>query len=168
MDKLYAPWRDRYVHQTIKSESDKPCVFCELFDCQESDEKRFVLWKNTEVAVLLNLYPYNGGHLLVIPRIHTAQFDQVSEKTLALLMLVVAKSCKIVQEILGCEGINFGANIGRIAGAGIPDHVHMHIVPRFLGDTGFFTTVGNSKQISVDLEKIYKKLKPSFDKNFHG
>ncbi len=168
MDKLYAPWRDRYVHQAIKSEYDKPCVFCEVFDHQESDEKRFVLWKNTEVAVLLNLYPYNGGHLLVIPAMHTAQFHELSEKTLNSLMTIVSQSCKIVQEVLGCQGVNFGANIGRAAGAGIPDHVHMHIVPRFVGDTGFFTTIGDGKQISVDLEKMYKKLKSSFDKNFHG
>lgn len=166
MDKLYAPWRDRYVHQAIKNGQVGACVFCDLFNNSETDEQRFVLWKNSEVMVVLNLYPYNGGHLLVVPKSHVAQFHELSHSELQILMGVVAKASKIVQDVLQCQGINFGANIGKIAGAGIPDHVHMHIVPRFSGDTGFFTTVGNAKQISVDLEKIYKKLKPLFDKTF--
>ena len=90
------------------------------------------------------------------------------ESVLAHLMSAAAKSMKIVKDQLGCQGINFGANLGRAAGAGIPEHLHMHIVPRYAGDTGFFTTIGDSKQISVDLEKIYKKLKPHFEKSFNG
>ncbi len=168
MDKLYAPWRDRYVHQAIKGDEQGSCVFCDLFNNDESDQERFVLFKDQSVAVVLNIYPYNGGHLLVIPKEHVATFDIISEKNLSWQMIVNAKSMKIVQEVLGCEGINFGANVGKTAGAGIPQHVHMHIVPRFFGDTGFFTTIGNSKQISVDLQNVYKKLKPAFDKAFRG
>jgi len=83
-------------------------------------------------------------------------------------MSATSKSMQIIKKEFNCDGINFGANVGRAAGAGIPQHVHMHIVPRFAGDTGFFTTIGESKQVSVDLEKIYKNLKPHFDKNFIG
>lgn len=168
MDKLYAPWRDRYVHQAIKGKEQGTCVFCDLFNNDETDQERFVLFKDERVVVVLNIYPYNGGHLLIIPQEHVETFDTISEKNLGHHMVVAAKSMKIVQEVLGCEGINFGANVGKTAGAGIPQHVHMHIVPRFSGDTGFFTTIGNSKQISVDLQNIYKKLKPAFDKAFLG
>lgn len=168
MDKLYAPWRDRYVYQIIKGDKAGICVFCEIFDSNKQLEERFVLWKNADIAIILNIYPYSGGHVLVIPKLHIAQFDQVPEKILNELMNASAKSMKIIQDALGCHGVNFGANVGRAAGAGIPDHVHLHIVPRFDGDTGFFTTIGNTKQISVDLEKIYKQLKPFFDKTFHG
>lgn len=168
MDKLYAPWRDRYVHSQIDGKQLGGCVFCELFTSGESDEQRFILFKNNDLVVVLNLYPYNGGHILVLPKNHESEFDLLPESVLAGLMSAVAKSIKIVREQLSCQGINFGANIGRAAGAGIPEHVHMHIVPRYAGDTGFFTTIGDSKQISVDLEKIYKKLKPHFEKSFNG
>lgn len=168
MDKLYAPWRDRYVHQAIKGGQKGPCVFCDLFNDEETDENRFILFKDSNIVVVLNIYPYNGGHLLVAPKNHVAEFDKVTEKNLSSLMIVSAKSMKIVQKVLGCQGINFGSNIGQTAGAGIPEHVHLHIVPRFAGDTGFFTTIGDVKQISVDLYNIYKKLKPAFDKAFRG
>lgn len=167
MDKLYAPWRDRYVHQAIKGAQSGSCVFCDLFNNDESDQDRFILFKDFNIAVVLNIYPYNGGHLLIIPKDHSAEFDKLSDATLSSLMIASAKSMKIVQDVLGCQGSNFGANIGKTAGAGIPEHLHLHIVPRFPGDTGFFTTIGNAKQISVDLQTIYKKLKPIFDKTFH-
>jgi ATP adenylyltransferase len=163
MDKLYAPWRDRYVHQVAKGVKAEQCVFCDIFTPQESDQDKLVLWKNDTLAVILNLYPYNGGHVMVIPKNHVAEFYHLSSSELATFMNVLAFSTKALTQALACEGINVGANLGRAAGAGIPQHVHMHVVPRFAGDTGFFTTVGDAKQISVDLEKIYKKLKPFFD-----
>ena len=168
MDKLYATFRDRYVHQAIKGDAQGSCVFCDIFNTDESDEQRFVLFKDASVAVILNIYPYNGGHLLIIPKEHVAEFDKISDKHLGQSMVAVSKSMNIIKEVLGCEGMNFGANIGKTAGAGIPQHVHMHIVPRFSGDTGFFTTIGNAKQISVDLQNMYNKLKPAFDKAFRG
>ena len=104
---------------------------------------------------------------MIIPKSHVEQPYALSDKNLNDFMNIAAKSIKIVQDVLGCDGINFGANFGKAAGAGIPAHLHAHIVPRFAGDTGFFTTIGNTKQISVDLENVYKKLKPHFDKNFN-
>lgn len=168
MDKLYAPWRDRYVHQAIKGSKSGACVFCDIFDKTETNDQRFILWRNSDIAVVLNLYPYNGGHLLIIPKQHVEQMHQLSPVILNQIMNVISKSTQIIQEVLGCHGVNFGANIGKWSGAGIPEHIHLHIIPRFPGDTGFFTTIGNAKQISVDLENIFKKLKPSFDENFAG
>lgn len=162
MDKLYAPWRDKYVQSCTKNKTPGACVFCMAFDNQESDDERYILYKDEQVMALLNLYPYNGGHLLVIPRLHTQELYDVPGAVLAKLMQLSAVSMRFLQEALACEAINFGANIGRAAGAGIPEHVHLHIVPRFVGDTGFFTTIGDAKQVSVDLLRIYQILKPYF------
>lgn len=170
MDKLYAPWRDEYVLSQARSKSCKtdasgqaaPCVFCTVFDGQEPDDQRYVLYNDGDVAVLLNLYPYNGGHLLVIARNHVEYLHEMPDAILHKLMKLSALSMQIIKQELACEAINFGANLGRAAGAGIPEHAHLHIVPRFVGDTGFFTTIGQSKQVSVDLQKIYQRLQPYF------
>lgn len=163
MDKLYAPWRDQYVMSHTKKNNAGACVFCVLFDNKESDEQRYVLHKNADIAILLNLYPYNGGHLLVLPSQHVENLYELPDAVQSKLMKYSSLSMKIIKQALACEAINFGANIGRAAGAGIPEHVHLHIVPRFSGDTGFFTTIGDSKQVSVDLYRIYQTLKPHFE-----
>lgn len=173
MDKLYAPWRDNYVQSHVNKEKlidEKRCVFCDVFlaDLGKDLEDRFVLHRSQDVAVMLNLYPYNGGHLLVFARNHVEQFYDMPLHVQSDLIHAVSQSMYILKQVLGCDGINFGANVGRIAGAGIPEHVHMHIVPRWQGDTGFLTIIGETKQISVDLEKIYKQLKSVFDKEFIG
>ena len=171
MDKLYAPWRDKYVEDSVKGQrpdAQKTCVFCEVFAENISEQEHYILHKQSDVVIMLNLYPYNGGHVLVVPRQHVSNLHEVSQETLHSLMTTVATSTKLIQQSLGCEGINFGANIGRIAGAGIPQHVHLHIVPRWQGDTGFLPVIGETKQVSVDLNRIYQKLKPVFDKEFLG
>ncbi len=171
MDKLYAPWRDCYVQDHIKSGKscdDKLCIFCDVFAKNMPESKSFILYRQHDFAIMLNLYPYNGGHILVFPKKHVSEFYMLSKEVLCNLMDAVSRSMKIVKEELGCEGMNFGANVGRVAGAGIPDHVHMHIVPRWGGDTGFLPVIGQTKQISVDLNNIYKQLKPVFDKEFNG
>lgn len=147
----------------IKKRNDEECVFCTLFDKQEADVDRYILYKDADIAIVLNLYPYNGGHLLIIPKLHVENLYDLSEHVLTKIMKSSALSCQFLKQALACEAVNFGANIGRVAGAGIPEHIHMHIVPRFGGDTGFFTTIGNAKQISVDLHDIYQKLKPYFE-----
>ena len=162
MDKLYAPWRDQYVMSHIKKDYAGACVFCIVFEDTKSNEQRYVLYQDADVAILLNLYPYNGGHLLVIPMQHVENLHDLPEVVLGKLMKASSVSMKIIKQALACEAINFGANIGRAAGAGIPEHVHLHIVPRFAGDTGFFTTIGDAKQVSVDLHRIYQTLLPHF------
>lgn len=163
MDKLYAPWRDQYVMSHIKTDYVGACVFCKIFENAASNRDRYVLYQDNDVAVLLNLYPYNGGHLLVIPMQHVENLYDLPDGVLDKLMRASSVSMKIIKQALACEAINFGANIGRAAGAGIPEHVHLHIVPRFTGDTGFFTTIGEAKQVSVDLHRIYQTLLPHFE-----
>ena len=163
MDRLYAPWRQQYVMAHLKQKQVQECVFCTVFDGKESDADRYILYKNNETAVLLNLYPYNSGHLLIISKYHVENLYDLPENITQQIMKACMISTKIIQEQLMCEGMNVGLNIGRVAGAGIPDHVHMHIVPRFLGDTGFLTTIGDSKQISINLDTMYQKLRPYFE-----
>ncbi|MBI2344760.1 HIT domain-containing protein [Candidatus Dependentiae bacterium] len=162
MDKLYAPWRDQYVMSHTKNDYSGACVFCTLFNKQESDEERYILYKDAMVAVILNLYPYNAGHLLVVPQNHVENLYELSDELLSRMIKISAVSTQIVKQALACQAINFGANFGRIAGAGIPEHVHLHIVPRYSGDTGFFTVIGDAKPISIDLNSVYKKMKPYF------
>lgn len=164
MDKLYAPWRDQYVMSHTKKDQNGACVFCTLFDNQELDQDRYILYKDIQIAVILNLYPYNAGHLLIIPKNHVENLYELSDEILSKIMKITAISTQIVKQGLACEAINFGANLGRLAGAGIPEHIHMHIVPRFAGDTGFFTVVGDAKPVSIDLNSVYKKMKPYFEK----
>jgi len=166
MDILYAPWRDSYVCST-KNDHDlleKNCVFCRLlaFEGDKADEN-FILKKTEHALVLLNLYPYNGGHILIIPHEHKANLEDLNLLARLELMELVTASIVIVKKVLGAQGINAGLNLGRAAGAGIPSHLHFHVVPRWSGDTSFITTIGNTKNISVDLKRIYKDLKPSFD-----
>ena len=164
MDILYAPWRDKYVTHSKKekSPSDDACVFCEKLLAKNPDDQEFVLKKTKHAFVILNLYPYNGGHLLILPQQHVAHLEDLSQEIRAELMELVSASIVILKNVLRAEGINAGLNLGRASGAGIPSHVHFHVVPRWIGDTSFITTIGDVKNVSVDLERIYNDLKPAF------
>ncbi|MBP6869352.1 HIT domain-containing protein [Candidatus Babeliales bacterium] len=169
MDILYAPWRDTYITKSKKNEkpSDQDCVFCKkLVDKNSSDQddsaEEFILKKTKHAFIILNLYPYNGGHLLILPRQHVAQLEDVSAQVRAELMELMSASIVILKNVLKAEGINTGLNLGRASGAGIPSHLHFHVVPRWFGDTSFITTIGDTKNVSVDLHRIYQDLKPAF------
>ncbi len=164
-DILYAPWRNQYVtdmvHTKASPEHQEECIFCEQF-AQQRDREFYILRRFTHNLVMLNLYPYNAGHLLIIPLLHQAQPFKLDLKAQQELMALIGCSAKILQETLEAEGINVGMNLGKAAGAGIPAHLHVHILPRWAGDTNFLPTLGHTKQISTDLEKIYDQLKPPF------
>ncbi|MBV8661270.1 MAG: HIT domain-containing protein [Candidatus Dependentiae bacterium] len=164
MDILYAPWRDKYINHSKKqsSSSDEACVFCEKNAEKDPDKQEFVLKKTKHAFIILNLYPYNGGHLLILPHKHVANLEDLSKAARAELMELVSASITIVKKVLNAEGINAGLNLGRASGAGIPGHLHFHVVPRWFGDTSFITTIGHTKNVSVDLERIYNDLKPAF------
>lgn len=164
MDILYAPWRDTYVENSKKEKDpeDKSCVFCKKSLATQADHESFLLKKTEHAFVILNLYPYNGGHLLILPIQHIAHLEDLTHQVRAELMELVAASSKILKDVLHAQGINAGLNLGRASGAGIPEHLHFHVVPRWIGDTSFITTIGNTKNVSVDLQRIYNELKPAF------
>ena len=162
MKNLYCPWREKYINEN-KNTKNYSCIFCDHAS-SDQNEKNYILYKDKNNIVCLNLYPYNAGHLLVIPKKHISELFELSEKEQNEIMHLISKSTKILKNTLKCQGVNVGANIGSIAGAGIADHIHFHVVPRWQGDTNFMPITCNTKQISCDMQKIYKQLKKEFTK----
>ena len=166
MDILYAPWRDKYVTNSKEGKStqeEEMCVFCQKIVQKNLDSQEFILKRTQHALVILNLYPYNGGHLLILPLQHVANLEDVSKEVRHELMELMSASIVILKNVLQAQGVNAGMNLGRASGAGIPSHLHLHVVPRWVGDTSFITVIGNTKNVSVDLEKIYNNVKPAFD-----
>ena len=164
MDILYAPWRDKYVKHSIKHKDDEnePCVFCKIFTATDDTGHEFILKKTEHAIVLLNIYPYNSGHLLILPIVHVANLEDLSKPARAEMMELMTASIAILKKELCAQGINAGVNLGKLGGGGIPGHLHLHVVPRWPGDTSFITVIGEVKSISVDLRRIYNELKPAF------
>ena len=167
MNILYAPWRSKYAKSINKTKkeicTENTCVFCQHFS-EKNDATNFILKRYKNSIVMLNLYPYNAGHLLVIPKKHKPDLDKLTKEERSELMEVVNTCTKILKKVLQPEGFNIGMNLGKLAGAGIPSHLHIHILPRWLGDTNFLPLLAETKQISFDLKDIYTKLKKEFSK----
>ncbi len=167
MKQLYAPWRSDYTTKTARSKnehaSSNECIFCKLF-ADTKDAEHFIIKRLKHVVIMLNRYPYNAGHLLVIPLVHKAQLQDLSKAARTELMEALSICTEILRTELNAEGINIGLNEGKAAGAGIPAHLHFHILPRWAGDTNFMPTLAETKQISFDLAVIYKQIKKGFDK----
>jgi len=158
MDYLWTPWRYQYI-ANIKN-SDR-CVFC-LSHAGENDESDFVLLRGEFNFVILNIFPYTSGHLLVVPHEHIADISQCSAEVCC-EMMKLAKLCKeAIYEIYQPDGFNIGMNLGRCAGAGVEHHLHLHIVPRWIGDANFMTVIGESRILPDTLENTFQKLKPHF------
>ncbi len=153
MKQIWAPWRTVY----IGGEHGGECIFCEKLESRE-DEVNLVLLRGEKTFVLMNLFPYNNGHLLIAPHRHVGEIEELTEDEAAELFKMTQKMIGILRSF-NPEGFNVGANIGRIAGAGVPGHFHIHVVPRWSGDTNFMPVLGNVKVISESLEETYKKLK---------
>lgn len=159
-DVIESPHRLQYVRKVIKP---KGCVFCNAAK-NAKDPKSLVLFKNRSLMVLLNKYPYNNGHLLILPTKHVADYEKLSDKQLQAQSLMTKQCIKILKKVYKPHGFNLGMNLGRVAGAGIPDHLHQHIIPRWGGDTNFFPLIGQTKLVVETTEQSYNQLKPHFEK----
>jgi len=148
MDKLWAPWRLKYVKKIIKH---KGCIFCK--------ERGWVVFTKKHSFCMLNIYPYNNGHLMIVPKKHTGDLSLLNDEELLDLMQSLNLAKKLLTQVLNPQGFNIGINLGRIAGAGFPGHVHVHIVPRWHADTNFMPVVAETKVISQSLEELLRKLK---------
>lgn len=153
MDRLWAPWRSRFLYQR----GARGCIFCRAVKSR-ADRRHFVVRRSRHAFALLNLYPYNNGHVMVAPQQHVADFSRCRDAELLDLWRLVGDLQRQLQRLLKPHGFNLGINLGRAAGAGIPGHVHVHIVPRWRGDTNFITTVGGTKIISESLDDLYHRL----------
>ena len=163
MKKLWAPWRIDY----IRTPKEEGCIFCTK--SQKSDDRdNLVLYRGRDSFVLMNLYPYSNGHLMVSPYKHTCNTEEFSSTCNAEIMELSNMCMTILKQSMNADGFNFGANIGKAGGAGIEEHIHYHIVPRWLGDTNFMPVVGSTKVMVEGLQESWDLLKPLFNKFLEG
>lgn len=149
---LWAPWRIKYI--LGKKEG---CIFCDKAK-ENKDKENYVLLRGKNAFVMLNTFPYSNGHLMVAPYKHVPDFEGLEKDVLGELMELVKICTQILKKTLNPEGFNIGANLGKVAGAGVEGHIHIHIVPRWEGDTSFISTVGETKIIPEFLDDTYRKL----------
>ncbi|HUR34482.1 MAG TPA: HIT domain-containing protein [Vicinamibacterales bacterium] len=171
MEHLWSPWRLAYVTGT-STESDG-CIFCAVSSADavasgDPDRDRLVLVQGRGCYVILNLYPYNNGHLMVVPRRHIGSLASATTEELSELMQLTRDAEVALTEAYQPQGINVGINLGRPAGAGIVDHVHIHLVPRWTGDTNFMSVVGNTRVLPEDMTETVKRLRPIFARLLHA
>tara|TARA_B110000003_G_scaffold38041_1_gene34819 strand:- start:2749 stop:3246 length:498 start_codon:yes stop_codon:yes gene_type:complete len=158
MDNLWAPWRMQYVRAPKKN--TKETFLKKLED--GNDEENLVLFRGEHSFVCMNLYPYNNGHIMILPNNIVEKPEELDDVTQFEIMKIASLSMKIIREKMNAEGFNFGANIGASAGAGIAEHLHFHIVPRWKGDTNFMPVIGNTKVHVQGLNDTYVMLRPLF------
>lgn len=163
MDRLWSPWRNEYIAAGNRADSvPSECIFCKIQSDPGKDEQNFVLHRAGFNFILLNIHPYISGHLLIVPYEHAAELDACAKETTDELMDLTKRSQTALREAYQPAGFNIGMNLGRAAGAGIKDHLHIHIMPRWIGDTNFMTTIGSTRVHPEELGTTYKKLKDKF------
>lgn len=155
MDRLWAPWRIKYIKQPPSN--SKGCLFCRLAK-EKRDVKNLVLFRSRHSFCILNKYPYNNGHLLVSPYRHIKNLNQLKNSEALDMFYTSNKMQHLLKQLLSPDGFNIGINIGRVSGAGIPSHIHLHIVPRWKEDTNFMPVVFDTKVISQSLSQLYEEL----------
>ncbi|HEU4770372.1 MAG TPA: HIT domain-containing protein [Pyrinomonadaceae bacterium] len=145
----------------MDSQTDE-CVFCRIAGDAEHDETNLVVHRGERAFVVLNLYPYITGHLMIVPYLHTGEFHSTPKEITDEMMDLAKRAQAVLGEVYSPSGFNVGMNIGAAAGAGIADHIHIHVLPRWSGDTNFMTTVGETRVLSEDLPTTYFKIRPKF------
>lgn len=156
---LNAPWRMDYIRSLEKPDSSA-CFLCECAQASEDSlcRQRLVLWQTQHSVVLINCYPYTNGHLLIAPRAHKAELEQLSIEEVTDLQVQTIEAIKLLKKALSPQGFNVGINIGRSAGAGVPGHLHQHIVPRWAGDTNFMSVIGEVRIVPQAISQLYDEL----------
>lgn len=155
METLYSPWRMAYISTAEKSQE---CIFCE-FPKKNEDEAFLILHRGKTCFVILNAFPYNPGHLMVVPYRHIADYESLSDMELLEMHRLAGACIAALKENMAPHGFNMGINLGRIAGAGVDGHVHLHVVPRWSGDTNFTTVIGETRVLPEALSVTWTKLK---------
>lgn len=164
MDRLWSPWRYDYIKSGSNEQAGEAnsCIFCSLQQTSADDEKNFIVHRATQNFVVLNIYPYISGHLLIIPYAHLGELDAAPKETTDELMDLTKRCQTILRDAYRPHGFNLGMNLGRSAGAGVAEHIHMHILPRWTGDANFMSTIGETRVIPEDLSETYRKLHDKF------
>ncbi len=160
MEYISAPWREEYVKRIYKMTK---CIFCQALKLKD-DRKAYILFRGDHNFIMLNKYPYTPGHLMIAPYRHIAAFERAKKETTDEMSDLLKMSLRILKKHYHPHGFNTGMNLGQSAGAGVTDHYHLHVIPRWTGDSNFMPIVGKTKVVIEDLETSYKKLWPLFNK----
>ncbi|GAB6102587.1 HIT domain-containing protein [Thermococcus atlanticus] len=158
MKLLWAPWRIEY----IRAPKYDGCIFCD-FPREERDKERLILHRGKHAFIIMNNYPYNPGHVMIAPYRHVGRWEDLNDEELLEIMQLSQLMIKALKKAMNPDGFNMGVNIGRVAGAGIEDHVHLHIVPRWNGDTNFMPVIDDTKVIPESLEEAYDELRKAIE-----
>ncbi len=151
---LYAPWRTEY----IQDKQIEGCVFCHISEHADEDKELHVLYRDEYCFIVMNKYPYTPGHFMIIPHRHTDALEELESETWVHISSLAQKSVRLLKEGFNAQGVNIGMNLGKAGGAGIAEHIHLHIVPRWERDTNFITSIANTRVYSTDFEKIYERI----------
>ena len=157
MERMWAPWRMAYINNISNTVPQDGCIFCSAWK-ESDDRERLVLARSGHCLIMLNRYPYSGGHLMVAPARHVSDMDDLSDTELLDLMQCVRRAHNLLKAACSPHGFNMGINLGKAGGAGIEDHMHVHIVPRWNGDTNFMSVVGDVRVIPEGLQETYDRL----------
>jgi ATP adenylyltransferase len=162
VDRLWTPWRRAFVEGAADTRSyNDECFLCAA-PAQHDDTANLIVMRSKSVFVLLNLYPYNTGHLLIVPYIHEGDLARLDPDIASEMMAITQRSVDVVHQVYKPDGFNVGMNLGKSAGAGVPDHLHIHLVPRWNGDTNFMPIVADTKVLPESLSETYARLQPVF------
>ena len=155
MEQLWAPWRMQYIKRADDAEG---CIFC-AFPAEKDDDKNLIVLRGEHAFILLNAFPYSNGHLMIAPYRHTANLDDLEDAEMLEMMSLTRRAVNLLKKAFKPDGFNIGLNMGRVAGAGIADHVHIHVVPRWSGDTNFMPVLGDVRVIPESLAAVHATLK---------
>jgi ATP adenylyltransferase len=158
LERLWAPWRMEYIG-SAKSDEEQGCIFCEL-PAKNDDEATYILARQEHSFAILNKFPYNSGHLMVAPFRHVGNLGDLKDDEALDMAKLLGRCVEALKETMQPDGFNLGMNLGQVAGAGIPDHLHWHVVPRWSGDTNFMPILGETKVLPELLRETYEKLRP--------
>ncbi|MDA0986083.1 MAG: HIT domain-containing protein [Bacteroidetes bacterium] len=157
MERLFSPWRSKYIASFKNQKNNDECIFCKALN-SKNDKKNLILFRSKNCFAMLNLYPYNNGHIMIVPNKHVDSLSLLPAKVYSEILSTINKTIKLLDKAIKPQGYNIGANFGRVAGAGIENHIHFHIVPRWNGDTNFMPVLNDVKLVSEGFNKTYQKL----------
>lgn len=163
MDYIWTPWRYAYVTTAAKNEDAGQCVFCELLKL--SDKEANIVHRGKHCFIILNNFPYTSGHVMVVPFAHLDKLAKLPAEAAQELMMLSQKMEGVLRKLYSPDGINLGMNIGRAAGAGVAGHIHMHILPRWVGDSSFMTTTGETRVLPESLEVTYERIRGALEQS---
>ncbi len=159
MKYLWSPWRMEYIENHGREDR---CVFCTV-QAQADGPENLIVHRGQQAYVILNRYPYTSGHLMVVPFVHLAMLEELDAVTRAEMMELAARATSVLRKVYNARAFNIGINIGEAAGAGIKEHIHIHVVPRWVGDTNFMSTLGQTRVLPEALEDTWRRVKEGFD-----